>query len=91
MEKEMGVTKAREMLRTILDEVQYRGDKYVISRHGEPAAVVVPLEIYENWKKQRRRLLELIQEVQEANKDADPQEVMRDVLEAQQAVRSQRP
>lgn len=87
----MGVTKAREMLRTILDEVQYRGDKYVISRHGEPAAVVVPLEIYENWKKQRRRLLELIQEVQEANKNADPQEVMRDVLEAQQAVRSQRP
>lgn len=89
MEKELGVTKAREMLRTILDEVQYRGDKYVISRHGEPAAAVVPLEIYENWKKRRRRLLELIQEVQEANEGADPEEVMRDALEAQQAIRSQ--
>lgn len=87
MEKEVGVTKARDMLRTILDEVQYRGDKYVVSRHGEPAVAIVPLEVYENWKKQRQRLLELIQEVQAANEDADPDEVMRDVLKAQQAVR----
>lgn len=89
MEKEVGVTKAREMLRTILDEVQYRGDKYVVSRHGEPAVAIVPLEVYENWKKQRQRLLQLIQEVQSANEEFDPDAVMADVLEAQQAVRNQ--
>ncbi|MEZ4594289.1 MAG: type II toxin-antitoxin system Phd/YefM family antitoxin [Chloroflexota bacterium] len=87
MEKIIGVTQARDELRTIVDEVQYGGDKYVISRHGKPAVAVVPVQIYENWKKQRQRLFELIEEVQAANPDAD--EVMQDVLEAQQAVRLQ--
>ena len=89
MEKSIGVTKARDQFRSIVDEVQYRGDKYVINRHGKPAVAVVPVEIYENWKKQRMRLLALIQEVQAANPDADPEEVMQEVLEAQQALRSQ--
>jgi prevent-host-death family protein len=89
MEKTIGVTQARDEFRAIVDAVQYRGDKYVISRHGKPAMAVVPIEIYENWKKQRQRLLTLIQEVQAANPDADPDEVMQDVLEAQQAIRMQ--
>lgn len=88
MEKSIGVTKARDQFRSIVDEVQYRGDKYVVNRHGKPAVAVVPIEIYENWKKQRRRLLELINEVQAANPDADPEEVMQDILEAQHAARS---
>lgn len=87
MEKIIGVTQARDELRTIVDEVQYGGDKYVISRHGKPAVAVVPVQIYENWKKQRQRLFELIEEVQAANPDADADEVMQDVLEAQQAGR----
>jgi len=89
MEKSIGVTKARDQFKSIVDEVQYRGDKYVINRHGKPAVAVVPVEIYENWKKQRMRLLELIHEVQEANPNAHPEEVMQDVLEAQQAIRTQ--
>jgi prevent-host-death family protein len=87
MEKQVGVTQAREKLRLILDEVQYRGDKYVISRHGEPAVAVVPMEVYENWKKQRQRLIDLVRDVQAANKESDPAEVMQDILDAQQAVR----
>jgi prevent-host-death family protein len=89
MEKTIGVTQARDEFRAIVDAVQYRGDKYVISRHGKPAMAVVPIEIYENWKKQRQRLFTLIQEVQSANPDADPDEVMQDILKAQQAVRMQ--
>ena len=89
MEKEIGVTKAREELRRIVDEVQYQGTKYVVKRHGSPAVVIVPVEIYENWKQQRKRLLTLIREVQLANPDVEPDEVMRDVLEAQQATRKQ--
>ncbi len=87
MEKEIGVTRAREKIREIIDEVQYRGDKYVISRHGKPAVAVVPIQVYENWKLQRRRLMELVQEIQAANPETDPDEVMADVLAAQQAVR----
>jgi prevent-host-death family protein len=88
MEKSVGVTEARDQFRTIVDEVQYHGDKYVVSRHGKPAVAVVPIQIYENWKQQRQRLIELIQEVQTANPDADPDEVMNDVLAAQQATRA---
>jgi prevent-host-death family protein len=90
MEKIIGVTEARDQFRTIVDEVQYQGDKYVVSRHGKPAVAVVPIQVYESWKQQRQRLLAVIREVQAANPDADPDEVMQDVLEAQQAVRSSR-
>lgn len=89
MEKTIGVTQARDNFRDIVDKVQYGGDKYIIKRHGKPAVAVVPLEVYDNWKQQRQRLLMLIKEVQSANPDADPDEVMQDVLEAQQAVRRQ--
>lgn len=87
MEKTIGVTKARDEFRRIVDGVQYQGDKYVIKRHGRPAVAVVPIQVYENWKRQRARLVELISEVQAANPDADPDEVMHDVLAAQQATR----
>lgn len=89
MERTIGVTRARDEFRKIVDQVQYQGDKYIIERHGAPAVAVVPVDIYENWKKQRQQLLELIREVQAANADTDPDEVMQDVLAAQQAVREQ--
>jgi prevent-host-death family protein len=89
MEKTIGVSEAREQFRTIVDEVQYQGDKYVISRHGKPAVAVVPIQVYQSWKQQRQRLLAMIEEVQAANPDADVEDVLRDVLEAQQAIRSQ--
>jgi prevent-host-death family protein len=88
MEKIVGVTEARDKFRKIVDEVQYQGDKYVIHRHGKPAVAVVPVQVYENWKQQRLRLFELIREVQAANPEADPDEVMQDVLAAQQADRN---
>lgn len=87
MEKTIGVTKARDEFRRIIDGVQYQGDKYVIKRHGKPAVAVVPMQVYENWKQQRAQLVELISEVQAANPSADPDEVMQDVLAAQQAIR----
>jgi prevent-host-death family protein len=87
MEKTIGVTQARDEFRKIVDGVQYQGDKVVIERHGKPAVAVVPLHVYEAWKQQRARLFELIGEVQAANPDADADEVLQDVLAAQQAVR----
>ncbi len=65
MEKELGVTKAREMFGDLVDQVQYQGDFYIISRHGKPAAAVVPIEIYENWKAQRTEFFDTIRKIQE--------------------------
>ena len=72
MEKKISVTRARYDFRRIVDEVQYQGDKYLISRHGKEAVALVPIHVYENWKQQRNRLYDLINEVQTANPDSSP-------------------
>ena len=89
METVLGVTKAREKLSEIVESVQYENDVYIISRHGRPAAAVVPVEVYESWKRQREEFFTLIRQFQEASGETDPVEVMEAVLEAQQAVRRQ--
>ena len=88
MERKLGVTKAREKFGEIIDHVQYQGDTFIINRHGRAAAAVVPVEVYENWKQQRRMFCDAIRKMQDDNKDIDPEEVWEDVLKAQQAVRS---
>lgn len=89
METVLGVTEARDKLSEIVESVQYQNDAYIISRHGRPAAAVVPIEVYESWKRRRKELFAVMKQFQEASGEADPDEVMKDVLEAQQAVRAQ--
>jgi prevent-host-death family protein len=87
MEKRLGISEARKQFSAIIDQVKYGGQNYVIVRRGEPAAAVVPIEVYEQWKAERQRLFEAIRSVQAANPGADPQEVMEAVREAQGALR----
>ena len=87
MERQLGVTEARKQFAQMIDEVKFRGDNYIIVRHGEPAAAVVPMEVYLQWKRERAELFDLIRNVRAENADADPNEAMKVVLEAQQAVR----
>ena len=87
MERRLGVTEARKELARIIDDVKYKGENYVIVRRGEPAAVLVPIDVYYQWKREREELFDVIREIQAANAGADPDQVMREVLEAQQAVR----
>lgn len=88
MERELGVTEAREKLSAVVDKVQHQGDAFIISRHGKPAAVVVPVEVYENWKKQRSEFFDLIRDLQE-RADLDPEEAERLAAEAVAAARGQ--
>ena len=87
MERVLGITKAREDFSTIIEQVQYQGDSYIISRHGRPAAAVVPVEVYETWKRQRNEFFDLIRQAQqEAN--LSPEEADRLAAEAVAAVRA---
>ncbi|MFU8771154.1 MAG: type II toxin-antitoxin system Phd/YefM family antitoxin [Anaerolineales bacterium] len=88
MNRKIGVTEAREKLGELIEQVQYRGVTFMISRHGKPAAALVPMEVYDNWQRQLTNFFDDIQKIREANRDADPDEVMRDVLAAQQSLRS---
>jgi prevent-host-death family protein len=65
MEKELGVTKAREKFGELVEQVQYQGDTYIINRNGKAAAAIVPIEIYESWKRERRAFFNLIRQAQE--------------------------
>lgn len=89
MEKVTNSSELRTNLSLVLDEVQFNQDSYVIERKGRPAAVIVPLNVYENWKQSRLRFFETVRRIQEANQNADPAEVLQDVLAAQQAIRAE--
>ena len=86
MEKELSVTQAREKFSDVVEQVQYQGDTYVISRHGKPAAAVVPIDVYENWKRQRRGFFDLIRDMQQ-RANLDPDEAERLAIEAVSMVR----
>lgn len=88
MEKQVNITQLRDELGNLVDEVQYRNNKYIILRHGKPAAAVVPLHVYESWKSNRERLFGMIEIMQTSSGDHDPDEIMALVLEAQQMARA---
>lgn len=54
---------------TVLDNVFYRNDNFVVEKAGEPRAVIVSISDYEQLKKARvearRRFMERTQEAQE--------------------------
>jgi prevent-host-death family protein len=88
MEKRLGVTEARDQLSDIVAQVQYKGNAYILSRHGKPAAALVPIEVYESWRQQRRFLFDTVRKIQQANPEIDPEKVWQDVLQSQRATRT---
>lgn len=86
MERRLGITEARGDFGNIIEKVQYQGDIYIISRHGKPAAAVVPIDIYERWKQERRKFFDLIRQTQRLV-DLSPEEAERLADEAVVSVR----
>ena len=87
MEKVIGITEIRTEIGTIVEKVHNRGDVYIIQRHGKPAAAVVPLEIYEQWKRERDAFFDTIRGVSE-NVDLTPDQAGRIASEAIASVRT---
>jgi prevent-host-death family protein len=50
MEHTLGVTEARRRLSELIDRARYQGDTVTLLKYGKPAAVLVPIELYERWK-----------------------------------------
>ncbi len=85
-------TTADDSLRDVATKVRASGDQYEIEDGGEVIAVVVPLDAWKESEKRRAaraRLRATLEESWERNKDADPEEVERDVVEAVRAVRAE--
>ena len=84
MERQLGITEASKQLAHIVDLAEHKSENCIIISYGRPAAVVVPMEVYLQWKKERENLSGVIRKVQAADVDADPEQVMR-VLETKKA------
>ena len=90
MRKTVSAMRARGRLGEILEEVYYRGDQYVIERSGKAMAAVVPVEQYEQWRREREAFFRSIDEIREGNAKASPEEIRRDVAAARRAGRKRR-
>jgi prevent-host-death family protein len=90
MRRSVSALKARGNLGQILEGVYYRGDEYIIERAGRPMAAVVPVEQYEQWRREREEFFTLVDEVRERNRSIPEQEVARDVAAAVRAARKRR-
>jgi prevent-host-death family protein len=89
MERKIGAFEARRQFGKVLNEVVAKGDRYVVERHGEPVAAVVPIRLYEQWKRERDAFFDRMEAIAErANMSED--EAMALALEAQRAVRAER-
>jgi prevent-host-death family protein len=50
MTKTLPITKAREELTRLVENVRKRLDEYIITVNGSPAAVLMSTDEYESWK-----------------------------------------
>lgn len=88
MRKTVNAVRARNNLGRILEEVCYRGDQYVIERSGKAMAAVVPVEQYEQWRKERETFFRLADEIRQGNRTAKPEKIERDIAASRRAVRA---
>jgi prevent-host-death family protein len=65
MEKVIAAFDARRKFGEVLNAVTVRGDRFVVERHGEAVAAVVPMHVYEQWKRQRDAFFAKWEEVAE--------------------------
>ena len=88
MERTIGAFDARRQFGKVLNDVVARGDRYVVERHGEPVAAVVPIELYEQWKRSRDAFFARMAEMAKTAGMSDD-EAMALALEGQKAVRAE--
>lgn len=87
MEKTVSAFEARRQFGKILQQVIAKGDAYVVEKHGEPVAAVVPLEVYEKWKREREAFFVQVRQMQ-ARANLSPDEADDLAEEAVKAVRA---
>ena len=90
MEKTIGAFEVRRQFGKILHEVVAEGERFVVERHGEPVAAVVPIAVYEQWKKARDAFFDRLRAASE-RANMSPEEADELASEAVKAVRAEPP
>jgi prevent-host-death family protein len=88
MEKALGAAEVDRSFGQILEDVADRGDRVVVERQGQPIAAVVPIDVYNQWKRAKADFFERMG--QAANRaDLTAEEADRLAAEAIAAVRAE--
>lgn len=87
MEKTVGAFEVRRSFGKILQEVAAKGDRVVVERHGEPIAAVVPIDVYNQWKRSRSDFFDRMRRVSE-QANLSPEEADQLAADAVKAVRA---
>jgi prevent-host-death family protein len=87
MERTVAAFEARRNFGRVLQDVAGKGDTVVVERHGEAIAAVVPMHLYEQWKKRREAFFDQMEEVSR-RVNLSPEEADKLVEEAILAVRA---
>jgi prevent-host-death family protein len=87
MAKELSALKIRKSLGEILEEVYYRGEEYIIKRGKKPMAVLIPINEFDNFKKQRQKDMQVFDKIRERAKGIPSKEIEADVQAAVRATR----
>lgn len=85
---------ARDNFTDLLGTVFYGKESVVVEKKGRPFAVVINPDEYGNYIKYKqaakKRILEIIKEIQAANKDKTYEETLKDVTAAVEEAREER-
>ena len=87
MAKEVSALKIRGSLGELLEEVYYRGEEFIVKRGKKPMAVLIPVEEFESFKRQKEKDMEIFDMIRENAPDKTVAELETDVEEAIKAVR----
>lgn len=92
--QKMTAKQARDNFTDLLGSVYYGKESIVVEKKGRPFVVVVNPDEYGNYIKYKeaakKRVLEIIEEIQTANKDKSYEEALKDTTEAVEETRKER-
>lgn len=69
MQREATAVKVRQNLGELLNQVQYRGDSVVVTKHGKPVAALVDFSLYERIRRLSESFVALTDKLGQVNAD----------------------
>ena len=72
MEKTVTDSEARRRLGSLLDDAVLRGNTIVVTQRGERVAAIVPMTVFEQWKRQHAESIALLDDPSSGTDMADP-------------------
>lgn len=92
--KRISAKEARDNFSELLGTVYFGKEPIIVEKQGTPYAVVINPQEYQKFevykKAAKKRFFEIVDEIQEANKDKSFDEVYKDVTEIVEEVRRER-